>query len=799
MVSSIVAPLLLALVVLAILLGSSASLPPPRKTFLLNSTDRPLLVFSLPDVQNTTTLLLSDDGSTLYVGARDAVLSLDVSRSDVIRLKNRVAWRPSETATNECKYKVKNPSLDCPNIISVLKPINSTHLYACGSHAYSPQDAFIDTEIFSVVEHSSDKAKTRCPHNPFQRSTAITYDGELFTATTTDFKGEKPQILRHFTKDGRLDVRLDSPVSLLQDPTFIGSSLDPSDRKLYFFFTEVGKEFRFVDELQIARVAQVCKDDVGGQMTLQKKWTSFAKAPLLCQSPKRLPFNVLQDVFTLQPAEGDNASDTLFYGIFSSQWSSGPESAVCVFSLQDVRNVFSGNYMTLNAQTMVWSQRPGRQIQGKCGLEHASDSDLEEVKNSFLTSQSVTPVGNAPVVISSGQQYSRVAAMKTTAANGDQHTLLFLLTESGFLHKLVLSGSGGARVIEEIQVFEESQPLKSLVLSSVKGVLYVGTSEGVTAVPVARCSVYTTCSQCILARDPLCGWSRRRRVCTRVEDGHDDTAQDVENGDVGEACLGQTKTSPITEMSVEMNTAVSLSCQKPSNPSTLTWTSPQFEDLPHKLFIQSSDGSLLFHATEETQGTYRCAAQEGGHKEVVARYRVSLTPPPRSMRPSPKNDQEPVPDDENYELTEDPGIISRTPSGDLEDATVTVKAEERDPAEERTQSEEDPKMREDSSTGPGSDFDLASTSDSPSFKAPRDGAPKEKSYYSELVAVSLLFSFICIGTLVLGAFYMWRQTKTGKINPLVSLDGGSKTDQSMESVPSLSSPEDDAPELKVVE
>lgn len=135
--------------------------------------------------------------------------------------------------------------------------------------------------------------------------------------------------------------------SCISEPKFVTSWLDPFDRKLYFFFSEVGKEFSFVNKLRIARVAQVCKvivamcehemlmltvqhtsadgmlclqDDVGGQRTLQKKWTSFAKAPLLCQAPNQLPFNELQDLFTLQPAEGDNDTNILFYGIFTSQW-----------------------------------------------------------------------------------------------------------------------------------------------------------------------------------------------------------------------------------------------------------------------------------------------------------------------------------------------------------------------------------------------------------------------------------------------------------------------------------------------
>ena len=47
--------------------------------------------FRRPDLPYTTTLLLSDDGSTLYVGAQDALLSLDVSQSDDISLKKKVS------------------------------------------------------------------------------------------------------------------------------------------------------------------------------------------------------------------------------------------------------------------------------------------------------------------------------------------------------------------------------------------------------------------------------------------------------------------------------------------------------------------------------------------------------------------------------------------------------------------------------------------------------------------------------------------------------------------------------------
>ncbi|XP_070823523.1 semaphorin-4A-like [Chaetodon trifascialis] len=796
------APSVLLLLLLLDLLSSASSLPPPRTSFAFNSVDRPLVLFSLPDVHNTTTLLLSDDGSTLYVGARDALLSLDVSQSDVITLKMKVDWSPSQTELAGCQHKGKNPTVDCPNFVRVLQPINSTHLYACGSYAFSPRDIYIDTQTFSVVQHG--QAKGRCPFSPFQRNTAITVDGELFTATTTDFRGVKPQISRHFSKDGRPDVSQDVSVSLLEEPVFVSSLLDPSDRKLYFFFSEVGKEFSFVDELRISRVAQVCKDDVGGQRTLQRKWTSFAKAPLLCQSPKQLPFNVLQDMFTLQPPEGSNAADTLFYGVFTSQWSAGPESAICVFKLQDVRTVFTDSYRTFNMQTHQWSPNVEKHpYLGKCGLDNASDSELAEVKKSFLTSSSVKPDGVGPIVVSSGQRYSRVAAMRTQAANGKQYTVLFLLTESGFLHKVVLFDQG-AQVIEEIQVFTQPQLVKSIIISSSKGVLYVGTSEGVTAVPVAKCSIYRTCSQCVLARDPLCGWSRIRGVCTGLDGSHENIAQDLEGDNVEEECQGQTKASLDTEVGAHLNEVMRLRCLKPSRLATLTWTSSQFKNLPEKIFIQAADGSLSFVAAAGTFGTYRCEAEEGGYKEVVKSYNVRQIAAPRSMSPVPNREEHHVPldKDESYEdpVTEKPATSMTPPSGDPEDnmemkEAATFNADLKGSTDSIKEDSGSQNNRHDVGLDPSppSKQDIQVRMD----LLDESQKSKERTYYSEVVVVSFLLA-TCICLLIVGGLHMWCQKERRfKLSSPVSPDDGSKTNQSMESVPSLSCP--DGPEVKVVE
>ncbi|KAI4818133.1 hypothetical protein KUCAC02_011494, partial [Chaenocephalus aceratus] len=269
----------------------------PRVSFHMGSPGRHVARFSSPEVSNTSTLLLSEDGDMLYVGARDAVLALDVSHQDAITLRSQA---------------------DCPNFIRVLQFLNTTHIYACGTFAYSPRCSYITSETL-MMSMKPDEGRGRCPYDPYQRNTAIIVDGELYTGTVADYRGNRPLISRHLSEGRRVDLKLDDTLGWLEDPTFISSSFIPEEEKIYFFFSEVGREYDFLDKFIVSRVSQICTSDVGGQRTLQRRWTTFAKAQLLCQADNELPYNVLQDIDSLPPAEGAPADETLFYGIFTSQ------------------------------------------------------------------------------------------------------------------------------------------------------------------------------------------------------------------------------------------------------------------------------------------------------------------------------------------------------------------------------------------------------------------------------------------------------------------------------------------------
>ncbi|XP_037329287.2 semaphorin-4A isoform X1 [Pungitius pungitius] len=630
-------------VVLLGFLSQSFTKLTPRVSFPTGIPGRPLTRFSGHDVSNTTTLLLSENGDMLYVGSRNAVLALDVSHKDTIVLRSKLDWSPSEKDIEQCSMKGKKMA-DCPNFIRVLQFLNTTHIYACGTFAFSPRCTYINSETLTM-SLKADEGRGRCPYDPYQRNTAIIVDGELYTGTVADYRGNRPVISRHLGEGRRLDLKLDDTLGWLEEPTFISSSFIPDEEKIYLFFSEVGREYDFIDKFIVSRVAQICMSDVGGQRTLQRRWTTFAKAQLLCQVDSELPYNVIQDIDTLPPAEGAPADDTLFYGLFTSQWSvNSGRSAVCSFRLTDIKSVFSGNYKVLNRDTLQWSTRVQEKIAnpGECGLHNASDNALRFVKENFLADESVRPVGRRLTLLSSEHDYSHLTVQRVQAANSRDYTVLFLLTESGYLHKAVLLQSG-AHIIEEVQVFEQPQLVKSLKLSIPTGMIYIGTSEGVVRVPTANCSFYWTCPQCVLARDPFCGWDPVSRACVEASKTRTGLCQDIDRGNVKEACntvsmthrdrFGPNKLPAGELVSVSLNEVVRLQCPAASQLSQQLWERPNSR-LPSDLYLHLEDGSLSFVASPATLGHYLCLSTENGYQQTMAIFHVKQKSSPLTQIPN---------------------------------------------------------------------------------------------------------------------------------------------------------------------
>lgn len=620
--------------------GSSGQGPMPRVRYNTGDPRRALSFFHQKGLRDFDTLLLSGDGNTLYVGAREAILALDIQDPGVPRLKNMIPWPASERKKHECALKKKSSETQCFNFIRVLVSFNATHLYACGTFAFSPACTFIelqDSHPLPILEEKVMEGKGQSPFDPAHKHTAVLVDGMLYSGTMNNFLGSEPILMR--TLGSRPVLKTDTFLRWLHpDASFVAAV--PSTQVVYFFFEETASEFDFFEKLRTSRVAQVCKNDVGGEKLLQRKWTTFLKAQLLCAQPGQLPFNVIRHAVLL-PAGSSTVARV--YAVFTSQWQVGGtrSSAVCAFSLSDIENVFKGKYKELNKETSRWTTYRGRESNprpGSCSVGPSSDKALTFMKDHFLMDEQVV---GTPLLVKSGVEYTQLAVEMAQGLDGHSHVVMYLGTSTGSLHKAVVSQDGSAYLVEEIQLFPDPEPVRNLQLAPSQGAVFVGFSGGIWRVPQANCSVYKSCIDCVLARDPHCAWDPESQVCCLLTTPDlKSWKQDMERGNPEWACakgpMGrshrpQSRPQIIKEVLVVPNSILELPCPHLSALASYRWshgkgTVPEASSAIY-------NGSLLLLPQDGVGGLYQCIATENGFSYPVVSYWVDSQDQPLALDP----------------------------------------------------------------------------------------------------------------------------------------------------------------------
>lgn len=624
----------------------------PRLTFQHNASEREVRLFSDQHAKNFTSLLLSADGETLYVGAREILLALNVSAIGNSTTSHTLQWVAAESKKKECVSKGKSQLTDCYNYIKIVLQMNSTHLYMCGTYSFSPSCTYVKISDFSIVEGASEDGKGHCPFDPHYTSTAIMADGELYTGTVNYFQGIEPIISRGL--NSKNPMKTENRLNWLEDPKFVGSayiqeshlpgSLADEDGKIYFFFSEIGKEYDFFEDIIVSRIARVCKGDLGGDRILQKKWTTFLKAQLLCsRSDDGFPFNVIQDMFVLTPRH-ENWNDTIFFGVFTSQWNKGGSSgsAVCAFTMAQVEEAFSGSFKAANKESQQRSTysdvlpepRPGACISSKTrriGINSSlqmPDRVLNFIKDHFLMDKVIK---SQPQLLQRDTHYQQIAVHRMRGIS-NTYDVLFLGTDTGKLHKAVTvkTKSGSAvHIIEEVCLFPKPQPVQKLILNTEKGWLYASSNSWVAQLPVASCSAYESCGECILSRDPYCAWTGKdcRNILQHKPELH--WKQDVENADTKAHCQqnislpsGRTfrSSGSVPCEQILMSGMKALPCKLSSNLATRKWFHNNEEI--NSMYPIRPDGSLMLGAVLHPLGIYECWSIEEGFPLLSANYCV---------------------------------------------------------------------------------------------------------------------------------------------------------------------------------
>ncbi|XP_062867282.1 semaphorin-4D isoform X2 [Trichomycterus rosablanca] len=643
-------------VFLGLLLQVSAHGPSSVPRTSWRRKDVNLAEFSEPGVYNYSTLLLSEDRGALYVGAREAIFELNIT--DVSVKYNQVRWKVQESDMKRCTLKGKSAETDCQNYIRVLQALDEEHLYVCGTHAFQPLCDYLSLNDFRLMRKQDD-GRGKCSFDPAQSFTTVMVDGELYSGTAYNFLGSEP-IISRFSRPQSL-LRTEYSTSWLNEPSFVfadviregQNSPDGDDDKIYYFFTEVSVEYEFFGKLLIPRIARVCKGDLGGQRTLQKKWTTFLKAKLVCSMPElNFVFNVVHDVFILKTPDW---RETVIYGVFTSQWGNVGLSAVCAYNMTSVDEVFSnGKYMqkaTVEQSHTKWvryngitpSPRPGACINNQNRLQNITnslllpDKTLQFIKDHPLMADPVLPMGNGPRLTAKDVNYTQIVVERVRALDNNVYDVIFTTTDKGFLHKSVVY-EGGTHMVEEIQLLKNPEPIKTLLLSNKEGrFLYAGSDSGVVQSPTAFCDKYTTCEDCVLARDPYCAWDPHGTSCVNIFQTQENTQHRtlIQNlkGDADRCPAARPRSIAGPQLVVvKPGSPAELACSVRSNLAQVFWkvNGSVLNEAAHFLPMGDS-GLLIYSAAPQSQGRYECWAVEAAagknFSRLVATYELRLDLP----------------------------------------------------------------------------------------------------------------------------------------------------------------------------
>uniref|UniRef100_A0A8C5CDM4 Sema domain, immunoglobulin domain (Ig), short basic domain, secreted, (semaphorin) 3Fa n=1 Tax=Gadus morhua TaxID=8049 RepID=A0A8C5CDM4_GADMO len=642
-------------------------------SFLLNSSDYRIL-------------RMDEDHDRMYVGSKDYLLSLDLH--DINKEPLIIHWPVAPQRKTECVLSGKDTNGECGNFIRLIEPWNRTHLYVCGTGAYNPICTYVDRGrrsqgslhlqnpqsgsrtnraadfsstagpqyIFRLEPGKVDSGKGKCPYDPKLNSVSALINGELYAGVYIDFMGTDSAIFRTLGK--QTAMRTDQYNSRwLNDPTFIHAHLIPdstqkNDDKLYFFFREKSSEMGQSPMAQ-SRIGRICLNDDGGHCCLVNKWSTFLKARLICSVPGadgiETHFDELRDVY-IQPTQ--DTRNPVIYAVFSVSGSVFKGSAVCVYSMADIRMVFNGPFAHKEGPNYQWVAytgkipypRPGTCPGGTFTPNMKSTKDYPDEVINFMRNHptmynAVYPVHKRPLVVRTNVDYefTTITVDQVAAADGS-YEVLFLGTDRGTVQKVIVLPRDDLLteelVLEEVEVFRVMYAPLMASVPSLQQQLYVGSVLGVTHLALHRCDVYgEVCADCCLARDPYCAWDGK--TCSRYSASQKRRSrrQDVKYGNPIRQCRGlvsslcNKNTLETVQYGVEGSTTF-LECQARSPHVSLKWhlqreNSDRRKEIRSEGRVLKTEQGLLIRSLQGSDsGVYLCTSTEKNFKHTLVKLQL---------------------------------------------------------------------------------------------------------------------------------------------------------------------------------
>nr|XP_023676795.1 semaphorin-3B [Paramormyrops kingsleyae]XP_023676796.1 semaphorin-3B [Paramormyrops kingsleyae] len=609
-----------------------------------------------------SSLLLDEERGRLFVGGKNFLLSL--SLDNIGKQEQKIYWPAPVDWREECNWAGKDINVDCVNYVKLLHHYNRTHLYACGTGAFHPTCAFVEVGqkmeevVFRINPSLMEDGKGKSPYDHRHAAASVMIGEELYSGVATDLMGRDFTIFRSLGR--RPSIRTEQHDSRwLNEPKFISSfwvpeSENPDDDKIFFFFRETAVEAQGLGKATYSRIGQLCRNDMGGQRSLVNKWTTFLKTRLVCSVPgsdgSDTYFDELRDVFLLQTRDRKNP---LVYTVFSTSSSVFKGSAVCLYTMNDIRRAFLGpfahkegpNYQWIPYQGKVPYPRPGMCPSKTFGSFESTkgfpDVVIQFARHHPLMFNPVYPLKGKPVFLRTNMDYSftQIAVDRVTAADG-QYDVMFIGTDVGTVLKVISVPKENWEnmeelLLEELQVFKDSAPIINMQISSKRQQLYLGSETGLAQVPLHRCSMYgKACAECCLARDPYCAWDGTS--CTRYlpNTKRRYRRQDVRNGDPNTLCSGDYHKHRVAQRKLYgvEGSSTFLECIPKSLQARVSWTYKKLADSPMEELhlddrvLQMDRGLLIRTILQHDGGVYQCHAMEHGFSQTLLGITLDVVP-----------------------------------------------------------------------------------------------------------------------------------------------------------------------------
>uniref|UniRef100_A0A673HQU7 Plexin-B1-like n=1 Tax=Sinocyclocheilus rhinocerous TaxID=307959 RepID=A0A673HQU7_9TELE len=312
-------------------------------------------------------------------------------------------------------------------------------------------------------------------------------------------------------------------------------------------------------------VSRMCLDDTA--------YYSYVEVPLSCRSAGGKNYNLLQALHVGLPKldkvmgkESTAASEQeVLLGVFSSQFASSSrpneESAVCVFSLEEVDKRIDAT------RDLCYTEMGRADGQEVAYIEYEVKSNCANLPTNTLDAYPCgsdhTPSPMASRALVEAEPIFDSPSVRLTAVAvsvREEHTIAFLGDSQGNLHKVFLGPNGEVEEYAVISIHPSAPISRELRLDHQENHLYILTSNMLEKRSVAECEKHLDCQSCLLAHDPYCGWCvlegkcGLRSECVRG----DQKDQWLWSFDIEQQCLSVTFLNP-SNISREERRIISLS------------------------------------------------------------------------------------------------------------------------------------------------------------------------------------------------------------------------------------------------